>query len=184
MLGTVNPILSPTTISQTAEAVLSSRNKGTFYFILSLLSVFLTLGLLLFFVYATFRGIKPSPPPPPPPPPPPEYLFLGFLAPRDIPQGISAVNWETYSSPLYHPREERVIIPREGVLTVSFSFNLQGEGARVFLSVGTTTIPYVNTLNATIEIPVIKGTAVSFHLVSPQGAVIYNEGTYATLTLR
>nr|WIL04753.1 putative membrane protein [Cedratvirus duvanny] len=188
----INPLLTSTTLTETAASISSSKEKGFLPFIFTLLTTFISILIIGYILYYTFRSSKT------------EvqrketfYANLGMITSKTFapsPQA-SVVAWDTFYPNVYDRSRNRILITRNGICDLSFAFSLlssDDQPLTLYLRLGSNTVPFLytpvraettGTLSASIKLPVREEEEIYFYLVPLGNVTVLPNGTYVTLTI-
>lgn len=189
----LNPLQVSSQVEQTNEYLSQAKKKGTFYYLVSIVLTLLSVSVLLVFLYFAFRSILPSRRQIQ------NYnISLDFVLPKTIPgrQSIQEISWDNYTSSLYNYKRNRIVVPVNSVVSLSFAFYIKNTGIesiKFFLSMGLRNYTYIytpgkenlsNTLSGSVEIPMNKDEEIIFYIYAPENIILDNTGSYTTIWMK
>ncbi|SPN79537.1 Hypothetical protein BRZCDTV_401 [Brazilian cedratvirus IHUMI] len=188
----INPLLTSSTLTETAASISSSKEQGFLPFIFTLLTTFISILIIGYILYYTFRSSRT------------EtlrketfYVNLGMITSKTFTSSTEAsiVRWDTFYPNVYDRTRNRVLVTRNGICDLSFAFSLlsrDDQPLTLYLRLGNNTIPFLytpvrgestGTLSGSIKLPVREEEEIYFYLV-PSGTVsLLPNGTFVTLTV-
>ncbi|SPN79215.1 Transmembrane domain-containing protein [Cedratvirus Zaza IHUMI] len=188
----INPLLTSTTLTETAASISSSREQGFLPFIFTLLTTFISILIIGYILYYTFRSSRT------------EtqrretfYVNLGMITSKTFTSSTQAnvVSWDTFYPNVYDKTRNRVLVTRNGICDLSFAFSLLSrdeEPLTLYLRLGNNTIPFLytpvrgettGTLAASVKLPVREEEEIYFYLVPSGTVTLLPNGTFVTLTV-
>ena len=188
----INPLLTSSTLEETAANISSSKEKGFLPFIFTLLTTFISILIIGYILYYTFRSSRT------------EtqrretfYVNLGMITSKTFSPSLEAqvVSWDTFYPNVYDQTRNRVLITRNGICDLSFAFSLLSRDEQpltLYLRLGNNTIPFLytpvrgettGTLAASIKLPVREEEEIYFYLVTNGTVSLLPNGTFVTLTV-
>ncbi|SHO33272.1 Hypothetical protein BQ3484_204 [Cedratvirus A11] len=189
----INPLLTSTTLTETAASISSSREQGFLPFIFTLLTTFISILIIGYILYYTFRSSSRT-----------EtqrretfYVNLGMITSKTFTPSTQAsvVSWDTFYPNVYDRTRNRVLVTRNGTCDLSFAFSLLSrdeEPLTLYLRLGNNTIPFLytpvrgettGTLAASVKLPVREEEEIYFYLVPSGTVTLLPNGTFVTLTV-
>lgn len=191
----VNPNLFLSSIAASPPTTLPSTKQGVLPFIITLIITIVSLALFAIFAYYSFRNFSKSLTEEEQKPQPSVlyYASLSMVSEKvydSVSSKTHAIIWDSYSPNVYDKINNKIILTRNGLCTISstFFFTLSSS-ATLYLTVGTRQRSYPITSNVlltiSLQLPVREQESVSFYLVMEDSqASLNSEYTFCTLSIQ